>query len=430
MSAAVTPESATTLRLGRWRPGRRLQYLSTRRRIHIGTLILVFVFSLVACYRAYPYRDNVNEANSRGDDWLTYKQNAISILHDGLSMPAVQKNYHLPGGFIYNYFVAAVFSIGGTNPTHVYFLQAILLALSVGIATLAFKPYLSNKGTAIYFVAVAAVAFFDVCCFYSFRLLSENLLVFLLPLFYVLFLRAITEASIGKACLAGAMLGLCALCRQNLILLGPMLALLAFFYLKARPRRTLIALLFAASFCAVFSLLPLRNYAVTGQLSIPVIHYTSERIGWSLQTNAPLTAALMLAKGAAALLYFAKRILFCAGLTTVLGLPAYYLKLHWLFIWFGAAAYLVQVIRRRRAEFWEAFAIVFVFLYLAPLIAIADISNYGVRMVVPVMPVVMLLWASWLSLGGDRIKVGAVISRINPLHTIRARTVGGIRLNR
>jgi hypothetical protein len=393
------------LRTSRWRSARSLEYFSTRRSIYIGTLILVCVFTLMACYRAYPYRDNVNEANSTGDDWLTYKLNAISILHNGLSMPAVQKNYHLPGGFIYNYFVATVFSVGGINSNHVYFLQAILLALSVGIATLAFKPYLNNKGTAIYFVALAVVAFFDVFCFYSFRLLSENLLVFLLPLFYLLFLRAITQASVGKACVAGALLGLCALCRQNLILLGPMLAILAFFYLKGRPRRTLIALLFVASFCAVFSLLPLRNYAVTGQLSIPVIHYTSERIGWSLQPNAPLTAALILARAAAALLYLAKRILFCAGLTTVLGLPAYYLKLHWLFIWFGAGAYLVHVVKRRRAEFWEAFAIVFVFLYLAPLIAIADISNYGVRMIVPVIPVVMLLWASWLSLGGNKMNV-------------------------
>jgi hypothetical protein len=398
-AAAVPPETATTPPVTHWRSTRRLEFLSTHRGIYIGTLVLVCVFTLVACYRAYPYRDNVNEANSTGDDWLTYKLNAISILDGGLSMPAAQKNYHLPGGFFYNYFVAAVFLVSGRNSTHVYFLQALLLALSVGITTIAFKPYLNDKGAAIYFLALAVVTFFDMFCFYSFRLLSENLLFFLLPLFYLLFLRAIMQASAGKACLAGALLGLCTLCRQNLILLGPMLGIFAFVYLKGRPRRTLITLLFVASFCAVFSLLPLRNYAVTGQLSIPVLHYTSERIGWSLQTNTPVTATLLLARMAVALLYFAKRILFCAGLTTILGLPVYYLKLHWLFIWFGAGVYLLHMVKRRRAEFWEAFAIVFVFFYLAPLIAIADISNYGVRMIVPVIPVVMLLWASWLSVG-------------------------------
>ena len=68
-------------------------------------------------------------------------------------------------------------------------------------------------------------------------------------------------------------------------------------------------------------------------------------------------------------------------------------------------AYLVQVFKRRHAKFWEAFAIMFVFFYLTPLIAIADISNYGVRMIVPVIPVVMLFWASWLCAGDKKTNV-------------------------
>ncbi|HEX3144317.1 MAG TPA: hypothetical protein VHQ64_10115 [Pyrinomonadaceae bacterium] len=89
----------------------------------------------------------------------------------------------------------------------------------------------------------------------------------------------------------------------QVILLGPMLTILAFVYLKGRPRRTLVTLLFVASFGAVFSLLPLRNYAVTGQLSVPVLHYTSERIEWSLQTNTPVTTTLILARGCRAALF-------------------------------------------------------------------------------------------------------------------------------
>ena len=96
----------------------------------------------------------------------------------------------------------------------------------------------------------------------------------------------------------------------------------------------------------------------------------------------------------------------CAGFTTTLNLPVYYLKPHWLFIWIGAFVYVIQIFRRRRPEFWEAFAVVFAIVYLAPLIAIADISNYGVRMIVAVMPVVTVLCAAWLSRGSNNISAG------------------------
>ncbi len=189
-------------------------------------------------------------------------------------------------------------------------------------------------------------------------------------------------------------MGLCALCRQNLILLGPILGVLLFFYLKRGPYRALLSLTFVVSFCVILALLPLRNYVVTGEASIPVIRHTAEHVGATLQIDSRLSAGAIFTKAVSAFVYYVKRILFCAGVTVTLDLPWYYLKPHWLVIWFGALLYLGRVLRRRRLEFWEAFASTLIVTYLLPLIAFADISNYGVRMVIPVMPVVFALCSS------------------------------------
>jgi hypothetical protein len=191
--------------------------------------------------------------------------------------------------------------------------------------------------------------------------------------------------------------GLCALSRQNVILLGPVSAILLFIYLKRQPGRTLISLSILFWFCLVFSLLPLRNYAVTGDVSIPVIRYAAQQLTSSLEINDPITRTSLIKKAFTTFTYYARRILFCAGLTTVLELPIYYLKPHWLVMWIGASIYTWRLLKRHHLEFWEAFALLFILMYLGPLIAIADINNYGVRMIVPAMPIVLLLGVSSLT---------------------------------
>src|SRR5436853_6359291 len=54
-----------------------------------------------------------NDLEPSGDDWWTYHRYAVSVLHDGLRMPAVQGAYTRPGGFGYVYFVAACYAIFG-----------------------------------------------------------------------------------------------------------------------------------------------------------------------------------------------------------------------------------------------------------------------------------------------------------------------------
>ena len=95
-------------------------------------------------------------------------------------------------------------------------------------------------------------------------------------------------------------------------------------------------------------------------------------------------------------------VLFCAGIATALGLPFYYLKPHWLAIWIGALIYSWRLFQTRQVTFWEAFAILFILMYLGPLFIVPGLSSYGVRMILPVMPIVLLLGMRSLTLLRNR----------------------------
>lgn len=369
--------------------------LGTTRRILLSTAILTAAFLLPALYRAYPFGDDVNSEISAGNDWLSYKENALSILHDGLTMPRVTDNYDRPGGFLYNYFVAGIFGLTGENSTHVYLIQAILLAFSVGLMVLAFKPYLTARVATIYFAALALFVFVDMFCLYTFRLLSENLVVFLLPIFFLAVFRAVERESLWLSAGAGVVCGLCVLCRPNLILLSPLTAALLFLYGKRISHRIMSGLTLLAGFCLTFFLLPLRNFAITRKISVSAITYRGDWLVPKLNLTAPLSLAKLGQALATGLGFYARRILFCLGFTFV-KLPIYWLRPHWIIMWAGVFVFLWRAVKRRRLEFREALALTFIVVYLGPLIAVADISNYGVRMIVPVIPMLLLLAVSSL----------------------------------
>jgi hypothetical protein len=365
-------------------------WFATTRGLILATAIFTAALFLPAIYRAYPFVDDVNPTISAGNDWLSYKENALSILRDGLSMPGVAGDYTRPGGFLYNYFVAVIFALTGVNSQHVYLVQTVLLGFSVGLTTLAFKPYLTSRISSIYFVALAVLLFLEVFCIYTFRLLSENLVIFLLALFCLLALRAFKTESILLAAGAGVAVGLCALCRPNLILLAPATAALVFLYKQGRPHRLLMTLVMLATFCLTFALLPLRNYEVTKEPSLAAITYTNDWAKPEIDLAAPITLMKIGKALVTSVDFYGRRILFCAGLT-FFELPIYWLRPHWTIIWAGALLFLWRGVKRRRLEFWEAFAITFIVMYLGPLITVGQISTYGVRMIVPVLPMLLLL---------------------------------------
>ncbi|HEX8920148.1 MAG TPA: hypothetical protein VF766_01640 [Pyrinomonadaceae bacterium] len=364
--------------------------LSSVRAISLATSILLLLFLLLALFRAYPFVDNVNAATSTGDDWLLYKQYAASILHDGLLIRAHPGTYYEPAGFFYNYFIAAVFWLTGENSSYVYLVQAGMLAISVGLMTIAFKPYLSKQVIPFYWGALALTLFLDMFLIYTFRLLSENLLLFLLPIFFLSILRTFEMKSVLLAACAGIVLGFCSLCRPNIVLIGPTAFILLFIYLKHQPRRGAIISAFLFCFLLVISLLPLRNYLVAHEVRVPIDPYKSHNMRKALGIYQPVTPPPASTVALHAIKLYARLILFCSGLT-FLELPLRWLRPHWTLMWAGTFLFAWRAFKRRRLEFWESLTLSFVILYLAPLIVLINITSYGFRMVVPVIPVILLL---------------------------------------
>ena len=366
-----------------------LATIGSVRGILIAAAVFTALLMAIAIYRAYPFNDNVNSTISAGNDWLTYKENALSILRDGLAMPKVSGNYTRPGGFLYNYFVAAVFSLTAVNSTDVYLVQAALLGFSVGLMALAFRPFLTRAIAALYFLLLAGLYFLEVFCIYSFRLLSENLVIFLLALFCLLAVQTMIKKSFVLAALAGAAAGMCALCRPNLVLLPLVVTVLFAIYLTGKARLTIPAIFIVAAL-VVFALLPLRNYVVTKQASLSAITYTRDWERPMVDLSTPITFKKIASAISATIVLYGKRVLFCFGFTFIY-LPIHWLRPHWIIIWAGAFLFCWQAWKRRRLEFWQAFTIAFVAMYLGPLIAVAQIYNYGVRMIVPVLPVLLVM---------------------------------------
>ena len=55
--------------------------------------VLPVAFLAIGALRAYPFVDDVSVPASTPDDWHTYKQLALSVVRDGLSMPALVASY-------------------------------------------------------------------------------------------------------------------------------------------------------------------------------------------------------------------------------------------------------------------------------------------------------------------------------------------------
>lgn len=342
------------------------------------TLALAVVLVGLAVHRVENFQDDVNEASAKGDDWLIYKQNAVSIVEGGLIMPSVKGNYVLPGGFLYNYLVAAVFAATGRqNASFVYVTQAALLAFSVGLMTAAFRDRLQSRTLWCFAIALAATAYIDVFRYYTFKLLSENLVLFCLAGWWLSLMIALRRNSSGLLFLvSGGILGVCILARQNLLPMGPIVVLI----LWSRQRRDRLvagaAPLFACGVVLCASLIVVRNVAATGRLDLSVLAYRSY---WIQPPHGLIATAA----------FYGKRALFPIGFLPLLS-PVYSFRPHWMLAWAGVIAFCVA----RRAggfELWELLVMMFIVAYLAPIVAVAEITNYGYRMILPVVPAVLLL---------------------------------------
>lgn len=340
---------------------------------------LPILFLLIAVARAWPFVDDVPFDGPQGDDWFFYKKLAASIVSGGLSIPAIGSYVLVPHGFLYPYFLAGVFSIFGDNASIAYVVQATVVGISGVVLWSLVRRRMEPPTGIVFLVAIGAVLYLDFVRRISFKLLSENLFLFLFAIFLFVFARAYARRSNAGAALAGVLLGLTVLSRTSIAASALGIVLLACGYGPAKRETTFNwGLALAAGFAVAMCLLPLREYAAIGRPNVDLILNNGDWV--------PAPAGI-----AARAEYYGRRVLFTLGATGFV-IDEFRFRPHWLAIWCGVLAYIVMRIRSREwPPIAEAAVLIFLPLYLAPVIMVAGIENYGGRMVAAAMPFAAML---------------------------------------
>jgi len=337
---------------------------------------LTILFGGLALARAWPFVDDVSPILSSGDDWLTYKTLAVSVVRDGPAMVGLNKAYGaVPHGFLYVYFVAMVFAITGINASHVYVVQSALLGLSVGLMHSAFRRTMSPLLGLALLASLLGLVYIDVYRLLSFRLLSENLYFPLAAATWVLLMR---DGRLSIAALAGACLGLTVLTRPSVVMAAA-LVLAIFIGRELFKRRWRHAIALMLGFALGLSPTVLRDWFATGQIGFQLVSNTGD---WIRIWRAPL-ADFVGALG--------QRIAFAFGWTSLMQ-PMFRSRPHWMALWILAAMYIpLKIWRRESFSVWEWSLGAYICGYIGPVILVADISSYGGRMVSTILPAVAVL---------------------------------------
>jgi len=354
----------------------------TNRRIALGVLALAVALSIAAVVAIGDFSIDPVPQQS-GDDWYFYHLYARSIVEGGLTMPGHPGAYERPGGFLYNYFVALVFFLSGSfNSNYVYVVQAALVAISAGLMVLAARSVVQPRTALMFAIVIVATLLLDVYKYYAFRLLSENLLIALLGAWWVAVLGSFRRPrSNARWAVSGVLLGACVLARPNLLPFA-VGAVVVVWLTRATSGVSAAALAsLALGAAATISLLVLRDRIVAREWGFHVLTFTGS---WEEMRPFEWSGAWF----AWAAGFYVKRTLFALGITQPLA-PAFRLRPHWVLGWIGAVAFLWRT--HLRLEPWQWLMVTFIALYTLPMIAVGQISNYGIRMVAPVIPAVLLL---------------------------------------
>jgi Dolichyl-phosphate-mannose-protein mannosyltransferase len=343
--------------------------------------ILPLAFLVLGVQHAYPFVDNVSVPARSPDDWHTYKELALSVVNGGLSMPALTGTYaNLPHGFLYVYFVALVFAVFGVNSSYVYVAQSLMLGLSISLTYVAFRRRLTPAGGLAFLLALTALMYVDVFRHLTFRLLSENLYFFLCPLFLLLLFRSIGGDSRRlEPLLAGVILGLILLARPNFTLSAALVIAVLFVhgFTTGHGYRAPVSLLLGTA--VGVSGVAIRNYAATGHPAFDIVTNASDWLRpWKMAAAQFVDT-------------YVPRSAFVVGWTGLMA-PAYRPRPHWMIAWLLWAAYpALKLSRREPFELWETLLYVYVAGYIIPVLLVAaDITSYGGRMIVTILPVVLV----------------------------------------
>jgi len=139
-------------------------------------------------------------------DVLQYHQLAISVLKEGII--GIKPFYHAP---LYQYFIAGVYALFGTNLLVMRIVQALLGAVNVVLVYILAHHYFNR--TVSYIAGFIAMAY-PLLIFYDGEVLIPTFLIFLI----LIGLYLLHADSTRKTLLAGIVFGLAAITRQNILI--------------------------------------------------------------------------------------------------------------------------------------------------------------------------------------------------------------------
>lgn len=358
---------------------------SLRKAADILAGAFVFIFPLITFIQLYPFHQSLQDILlASDDDWCLYITTALDIKHHGLLISSVQGDYDYPNGFFYSYFVAFCFTLFGESPAPVYIVQAFLLGATIALVYNTFKSKMSALAGLLFISTLIVFAFLDVHKYYTFRFLSENLVIFTLALFFYFLKKGLEKMKTEHFGFSAIFLGLSTLTRPNLFPVA-LVFFLALCFLAWRGKiqyRSLIIFYIMAS--GVICLLALRNILVSGHLTF----FPVSSLGFfrSYLFHPIMTLELVF-----------KKLLFCTGFLPVLD-PSYNFRPHWILMWIAYLYYLLTKLKvKGKLTSFEIITHLFIFSYFGLLIFVIQaelLTIYGFRYVFPgvfiVLPYVFL----------------------------------------
>jgi hypothetical protein len=386
--------------VGRWLEGRRLGVLLA------GVVALFVLAGMVQTWASLwqPYRYGWPPR----DDYEVYHYYAVDVVEHGLALRSAPVPYYGPTGFGFIYFVALCYRLFGVHPPVVFVVQSAMLGSSVVLLFLAFRRGSRPLAQIALIGGLACFAFLDVGRHYALQLFSENLLIFGLGLFCYLTRLGFVDGRRWARIAALTVLGALPLVRPNAVLFVP--AALAWLAIRRRgPGVWRDMALGVVGLAAVFSLMGVRNHAAGGGwvLFMPANWQSFDVPGYGhrlrgaevvLGPIARREGGLAVVRVAAHALWhdparvvpeYARRILFVAGFLP-LKHPDLRYRPHWMLMWSVLGTALVwRLCRGPRLGPMMELLLIWLVVYLCPVVVVSSIDNYGFRYVVPgVLPAV------------------------------------------
>jgi hypothetical protein len=337
--------------------------------------MFIAVFICISLFRLYPFQDTLNTVIFGIDDWNKYARFGMDIKYNGFLIPSLNGVYDGPGGFLYNYFVAFCFFVFGDRIFPIYILQNILLGFSIALIYWAFRDKLKPLTGFVFLITLFVIALIDVNKYYSFKLLSENLGLFLVSLFIFFTIKGFEKNKFSFQFLATLFLGLSVLTRPNIfpfVLIYA--AILIIYYFRSNKKKIWKAIVLIFLLCFLISLLAIRNYLVCGNF----IFFPTLGISDAINQTGRFSFA-----------YLFNKAIYCFGYLSTLE-PNYNIRPHWFIMWIGYFLYLFFRLKaKNKFETWELITQVFIFFYYGLTFVFVQVESYGFRAFIPINFVVL-----------------------------------------